>query len=94
MIAFAFYIRFARVALELERQRERNAWRFATITPYIILLYILFNTWLVNSSDYGSGYLVAKISIRCYLLVMGFFILTAIKPLIIILLIYLFIFMF
>ena len=75
MIAFAFYVRFASVALELDKKTVPNAWLFAQMTPYLILTYILFNTYLTNFGESNTVYLIAKISIRCYLLIFGLFLL-------------------
>jgi signal transduction histidine kinase len=41
------------------------------MTPYVILTYLLLNTFLVNMRTYDLTYLIAKISVRCYLLLMG-----------------------
>jgi signal transduction histidine kinase len=78
MIAFAFYIRFAAVALNLHPAEEKSAWRFTQITPFLIGGYIIINTVLVNLEGADTAYLVAKISVRFYLLFMGLLVLIAV----------------
>lgn len=72
MIAFGFYIRFASVALDLNRQHEKFSWWFARITPAVVAVYIVVNTALVNSPGHDIAYMVAKVCIRFYLLFLGF----------------------
>jgi signal transduction histidine kinase len=78
MIAFAMYIRFAAVALNLHPLNEKYAWRFIRFTPYIIGFYLLLNTYLVNTTGGDSVYVIAKIAVRFYLLFMGFLMLVAV----------------
>jgi signal transduction histidine kinase len=78
MVSFVLYIRFASVALELNPRREKAAWQFSRITPWLMLLYVAVNTYLVNVPEGHTMYVIAKIAIRCYLLFAGFFLLMAV----------------
>lgn len=78
MIAFALYIRFAAVALELNPGKEKYAWLFTRITPYVVFSYLCINTYLINNTTSDTAYLVAKVSIRFFLLFTGFIMLIAV----------------
>lgn len=72
MIAFGFYIRFAAVALDLDKRNDKHAYNFVRSTPVVIGLYIIVNTYLINSVPFSDiGYFVAKTVVRGYLLTMG-----------------------
>jgi signal transduction histidine kinase len=72
MISFAFYIRFAAVALDLDEQKDKQAYNFARTTPVVIVLYIAANTYIINSIPISDvAYTIAKAAVRGYLLTMG-----------------------
>lgn len=71
MISFIMYIRFAAYALDLDKEKEKHAIRFAKITPYVITVYLVINTIMVNVEDEGAIYVVFKIAARVYLLLLG-----------------------
>ena len=72
MIAFAVYIHFASVALDLHPEKDKHALRFTRITPLIVLLYIVVNTYIINAEPFSpQAYVVAKTTVRAYLLVIG-----------------------
>lgn len=78
MAAFAFYIRFMGIALQLEEDNDRKPLRFVRASFFIILGYMCLNTILVNLENHdikwaSYAYLIAKILIRAYLLSVGFF---------------------
>lgn len=78
MISFIVYIRFAAYALDLDKEKERHAIRFAKITPYVITTYLVINTIMVNIEDEGSIYLIFKIAARVYLLLLGLLLLVSV----------------
>ena len=72
MVAFAFYIRFAAVALDLDERKDKHAYSFTHITPYVIGLYIIANTYVINFLPHNDAvYIIAKTIVRGYLLIMG-----------------------
>ena len=78
MLAFGMYIRFMRTAMDLDREKEKYAYNFATQTRYVIPAYILLQIYFVDNGSFGTLYLIAKISIRVYLLILGLFLLLAV----------------
>ncbi|RYF84787.1 MAG: hypothetical protein EON98_08260, partial [Chitinophagaceae bacterium] len=76
MIAFGFYVRFAAVALDLDKISDRHAANFTRMTPLVIGLYIAVNTYIFNANPFNdTAYFVAKSIVRSYLLIMGFMVL-------------------
>lgn len=72
MVSFAFYIRFAAAALDLDEQKDKHAYNFVRITPFVIGLYIAVNTYIVNATPFSDlAYVIAKTIVRGYLLTMG-----------------------
>ena len=78
MFAFILYIRFAAIAFEVNPKEDKYAYHFVRISPYVVLLYLAVNTYLVNVLDESNAYTIAKITIRFYLLILGLVILVAI----------------
>ena len=79
MIAFGFYIHFVSTALDLHPQKDRQALRFSRLTPYVIACYIIINTVIINADSFGdTAYVMAKISVRGYLLIIGLSMLVAV----------------
>lgn len=78
MIAFAMYIRFMGTALDLDKQKEKYAYFFVNISPYIIFIYILVQIIFVNTNVSNTTYFTAKILIRAYLLLLGLFMLLSV----------------
>ncbi len=85
MTTFAFYIRFVGNALSVDRNKEKLAYTFTRIVPYITAIYIIICPILLQYYFYDSeiGNTVQTILfmlIRAYLLVAGFlFLLKVIK---------------
>ncbi len=73
MLAFGMYIRFMRTAMDMDRIKEKNAYLFATQTRYVIPAYILLQIYFANNGSFDTLYLIAKISIRGYLLFLGLY---------------------
>lgn len=71
MISFIMYIRFAAYAMDLDSSKERYALLFARMTPYVVVVYLLFNTVLTNIEDGDLLYFILKIAARAYLLILG-----------------------
>jgi signal transduction histidine kinase len=72
MVAFILYIHFAAFALDMNRERDKYAFHFARITPYLVLLYIAVNTFIINAYGYDVPvFLISKITVRFYLLLIG-----------------------
>jgi|GEM_PF-1017081 len=72
MVAFGFYIRFAAVALDLDERKDKLAYSFTRTTPFVIGLYMLTNTYIINSVPFNdTAYFIAKTVVRGYLLSMG-----------------------
>ncbi|MGC4101471.1 sensor histidine kinase [Ferruginibacter sp.] len=78
MFAFAMYIRFMGTALDLDQQRDKNAWRFVRYSFYITLCYIAIQVAVVNVTLPHIVYLSLKVLIRIYLLFTGLFMLLAV----------------
>lgn len=78
MFAFFLYIRFAAIAFQVKMKEDKYAYLFVTISPYVVVLYLAINTYIVNTLDENTAYTVAKISIRFYLLILGLVMLVAI----------------
>ncbi len=78
MIAFIFYIRFGATVFALQKHTDKFAFYFAVNTPVVVLTYLTVNSYLVNFSESETLYLIAKISVRVYLLCIGFFMLLVI----------------
>ena len=72
MISFVMYIRFASLAMDLEKSKDRFAILFAELTPYVIGFYLLLNTVVVNTSENIPAYVTLKVIARTYLLLLGF----------------------
>lgn len=77
MSSFIFYIRFLAVAMELNKQSEKWAYLFAKGAPYIIVASVSIYQILLLLSPATAGIeigvLIAKFSVRVYLLLAGFF---------------------
>lgn len=71
MFAFILYVHFGEIAFQLNRQKDKYAFLFVRITPYVVLFYLAVNTYLVNASGGDTIYIIAKIAVRLYLLIMG-----------------------
>src|SRR5262249_54854629 len=73
MLAFIMYIQFAATAMDLnkEKQKEKNALLFARMTMYVVPIYILLQIINENVGLGGLAYLIPKILIRIYLLLIG-----------------------
>ena len=71
MISFALYIRFLFHALDLQHTSNRYVKQFAAITPYVIAVYLLLNTLIVNTEALKDFYILFKILARAYLLFIG-----------------------
>lgn len=71
MIAFMLYIRFAAEAWDLHPKKDKQAIRFTRMAPIIVLSYLAINTVFANTSSI-TLYVIAKIVIRVYLLLIGF----------------------
>jgi signal transduction histidine kinase len=81
MISFVMYIRFAGIAMDLDKRKDRYASFFVERTPYIVGVYLVFNAVLVNSStDSSLTYFVAKMIVRAYLLLIGFLMVVIVVP--------------
>jgi signal transduction histidine kinase len=65
------YVQFAGTAMDLDKQEDKNAIFFVKLTPFIVGTYILIQIINVNLSGTNTVYLVAKIIIRIYLLLLG-----------------------
>jgi signal transduction histidine kinase len=73
MISFIMYIHFAVNAMDLDPKKDIHAILFAKITPYVISIYLIINTILVNVEGATSTtYVILKILARIYLLLPGF----------------------
>ena len=75
MLAFAMYIRFMGTALELDSVKEKQAFFFVKVTPYVIGAYIVLQIIFSNSDVADLYYFIPKICIRGYLLLLGLFML-------------------
>jgi signal transduction histidine kinase len=76
MISFIMYVRFAAIAMDLDRIRDKYPFLFAKMTPYVIGGYLLLNTALINTGHDGDyWYFIFKITARAYLLILGFLLL-------------------
>ena len=78
MVSFIMYIQFAAYALDLDKEKEKYAIRFARLTPFVIIVYLIINTILVNIEDEGVAYVVFKIIARAYLLLLGLLLLVSV----------------
>ena len=75
MLAFAMYIRFMGMALDLDPGKEKYAYFFASKSKYLILAYIVTQIFIEDSNAPNSMYLILKILIRVYLLFLGLYLL-------------------
>jgi signal transduction histidine kinase len=81
MISFVMYIRFAGIALDLDKHKDRYASFFVDRTPYVVGVYLVFNAVLVNiATDSSTTYLVAKLAVRAYLLLIGLLMVLIVLP--------------
>lgn len=78
MLAFAAYIRFMGVALDLDPVKEKVASFFAFKTKYLVLAYVLIQILIEDNSSVPHLYLILKISMRVYLLILGLYLLVSV----------------
>src|ERR1700761_3245778 len=76
MISFAFYIRFAKVAMELNPETDKYTYTFCNVAPAVIGIYVIAHSvlfYLTNIHAIAAGYLLAAyMVIRVFLLLLGF----------------------
>lgn len=75
ILSFTFYVHFMGVALDLDKKKDRRALFFVALTPWMAMVYILFQIILANIPGDQALYVWAKIYIRVYLLLFGLYIL-------------------
>ena len=78
MIAFAMYIRFMGLALDLDRIKEKYVYYFAHSAKYIILAYAVVQVFIAIVYKSNVPDLNLKTAIRVYLLNVGFFLLSTV----------------
>jgi signal transduction histidine kinase len=79
MIAFALYIRFMDIALDVNRQTEKKSWAFVKKTPVIIAIYTVVQLVIAHTdAPPFIVYVIAKFTIRGYLLFVGLFLLLSV----------------
>lgn len=79
MLAFAFYIRFMGIALQLDPEKDRRQINFVRVAPKIIFIYCAYIVIAVNFIRLGQLWidtilLVTKMLIRVYLLFLGYYV--------------------
>ncbi|HMK03489.1 MAG TPA: sensor histidine kinase [Ferruginibacter sp.] len=78
MLAFAMYIRFMGLAMDLDPVKEKYAFFFWHKSKYLILTYVIIQMFAVNNPSLPYVYFILKISIRAYLLFLGLYFVIAI----------------
>ena len=73
MLAFAMYIRFMGLAMDLDPVKEKNSTFFWTKSKYLILAYVIAQMFVEDSDAIPYLYFILKIFIRAYLLFLGLF---------------------
>ncbi len=73
MLAFAMYIRFMGLAMDLDPVKEKNSTFFATKSIYLILVYVVTQMIVEDKAGMPNLYFILKIAIRAYLLFLGLF---------------------
>ena len=84
MLSFALYIRFTRVAMELDPARDRLTYLYCRLAPFIIAGYLviggILHGWALENNRMAIPYLIAYFGIRCFLLLVGFTSLIVVLP--------------
>jgi len=84
MLSFALYIRFTRVAMELDPVKDKLTYLYCRIAPIIIAVYLLIGGLLhgsaIENRRMAIPYLMAYFGIRVFLLLIGFTSLLVVLP--------------
>jgi signal transduction histidine kinase len=78
MLAFAMYIRFMGLAMDLDPVKERYAVFFSSKSKYLILAYVVIQMFAVSNGTIPYLYFILKVTIRAYLLFLGLYFVIAI----------------
>ncbi len=82
MASFALYIKFTKVALDLQPQQDKLAYRYSTIAPEVMLVYVVLHSFLHYTAyvhKWGViAYMVVYLAVRVFLLFIGFISLVAV----------------
>lgn len=78
MLAFAMYIRFMGLALDLDPVKEKYAVFFVSKSKYLVLAYVMLQMFLEYNDSLPYKILILKISVRAYLLFLGLYFVIAI----------------
>ena len=76
MLSFALYIRFTKVAMELDPEKDKLAYRFTKIAPAVIAIYLVIHAisfgLFFSYKPIDPLYFASYIAIRAFLLLVGF----------------------